>query len=67
MRIRTRLHIELTELPYNPSTYKKTITDFGAEDINKMIISSGTVIRVSLSQGLEKSKYFKCASCGKMV
>ena len=46
------------------SVFKNSISELNSIDMNKLLIVSGTVIRLNKVKTLIKSKVFKCNSCG---
>ena len=42
----------------------RSLSEIDTCDINKIIIASGTVIRVSSKKTLEAKKTFRCVQCG---
>ncbi|KAL4487560.1 hypothetical protein ABPG72_017349 [Tetrahymena utriculariae] len=63
LSVKEFVFVQFVNIPYTKDVYKTNLTDIGSNDINKLVIVSGTVIRTSTRKVLQKSKQFKCSNC----
>jgi DNA replicative helicase MCM subunit Mcm2 (Cdc46/Mcm family) len=63
---RSRLRFIIRCLPFSHKVYKP-IGSLSEYDINTWMIIEGTVVRMTQRKTLEKSKLFKCTTCGWQV
>ena len=63
MTVKASCHLRLHSLPRCPELCKPTVTSIRAEDINRLLSVSGTVIRTAPVKMIHQRRDYVCAKC----
>ncbi|KRX00910.1 P-loop containing nucleoside triphosphate hydrolase [Pseudocohnilembus persalinus] len=61
--IKEGIQIKFFHVPFTNNIYKHNLSDLDTFDLDKIVLLSGTVIRISQMKTLEKQKTYRCTSC----
>lgn len=62
--MKEKIDVKLSHIPFSVHTYILGLSDINPENIDRLGIYRGTVIKCTQTKSLEKKKVFRCTDCG---
>ena len=61
--LKPKIFLQFRNVPFSTTVYKKSMSELDVHNLGRLVIISGTVIRVSAAKTLERTKRFRCGTC----